>query len=67
MSAAEVASVGTTLVLAPYACAFLSWRYAPEFEHRSDMRGALDSIAGLAATRAGTSCLRRDTLPPAAE
>jgi hypothetical protein len=72
MSTAELVHVGTLLAGAPYSCAFLSWRYEPSFESRPDVRGALDSVATIAATRGGTSCLRRNAeamtsanLPPA--
>jgi hypothetical protein len=61
MSTAELVSVGTLLVQAPYSCAFLSWHYAPEYVSRPDVRAALDSIAAVAATRGGTSCLRHDS------
>ncbi len=62
MSAAEVVNIGTPLASAPYSCAFLRWRFEPAFESRPDVRGALDSLAVVAATRGGTSCLRHD--PP---
>jgi hypothetical protein len=65
MSAAELTRVGTLLVETPYACAFVSWRYDAEFEARSGIRTALDSIAAVARTRGGTSCLRHDLLAPA--
>ena len=45
MSAAELMHVGTVLASAPYSCAFLSWRYQPEFDRRPDVRAALDSVA----------------------
>jgi hypothetical protein len=61
MSAAELMHVGTVLAAAPYSCAFLSWRYQPEFERRPDVRAALDSVAAVAAARGGTSCLRHDS------
>jgi len=61
MSAPELVHVGTVLVQAPYACAFLSWRYAPEYVGRPDVRAALDSVAVMAASRGGTSCLRHDS------
>jgi hypothetical protein len=64
MSAAELAHVGTVLASAPYACALLSWKYEPAFEHRPDARAALDSVASVAATRGGTSCVRGDSVPP---
>jgi hypothetical protein len=63
MSAAELVRLGTLLVETPYSCAFLSWRHEPAFESRPDVRGALDSVAVLAATRGGTSCLRHDAAP----
>jgi hypothetical protein len=60
--------VGTLLAGAPYACAFLSWRFEPAFETRPEVRSALDSLGTLAATRGGTSCLRHPTVPvPAAD
>lgn len=59
MSPAELVSVGTLLVEAPYACAFLSWMHHPAFESRPEIRAALDSVAAVAASRGGTSCLRR--------
>ncbi|HKU62784.1 MAG TPA: hypothetical protein VJQ44_16310 [Gemmatimonadales bacterium] len=65
MSAAELLHVGTLLAETPYACAFVSWRYDAEFEARSDIRAALDSVATVARTRGGTSCLRHDLLAPA--
>ena len=61
MSVAELVNVGTVLADAPYSCAFLSWRYEPQFESRPEVRGALDSIAAVAATRGGTSCVRHDS------
>ncbi len=61
MSSAELVRVGTLLVQAPYSCAFLSWHYAPDYVGRSDVRAALDSVAAVAATRGGTSCLRHDS------
>jgi hypothetical protein len=61
MSAAEVVNVGTVLAQAPYSCAFLSWRYEPAFANHPEVRAALDSIAVVAATRGGTSCLRHDS------
>ncbi|MBA3260134.1 MAG: hypothetical protein H0T68_11800 [Gemmatimonadales bacterium] len=61
MSAAEVLNVGTTLAQAPYSCALLSWRYEPDFESRPEVRAALDSVAAVAATRGGTSCVRDDS------
>ncbi|MBA2458365.1 MAG: hypothetical protein H0V43_05335, partial [Gemmatimonadales bacterium] len=57
MSAAEVLHVGTTLAEAPYSCALLSWRHEQEFESRAEVRAALDSVAAVAATRGGTSCV----------
>lgn len=65
MSAAELARVGTLLVQTPYACAFVSWRYDAAFETRAGMLDALDSVASVAATRGGTSCLRHDPPAPA--
>ena len=59
MSAAELAHVGTVLAAAPYACALLSWRHHPSFASRPEVRAALDSVAGVAAGRGGTSCIRR--------
>jgi hypothetical protein len=61
MSAAELTQVGTVLAGAPYACALLSWRHHAPFESRPEIRAALDSVARLAATRGGTSCMRRGT------
>jgi hypothetical protein len=61
MSAQEMVTVGTLLASAPYACGFLSWRHEPGFESRPDVRAALDSVARVAATRGGTSCLRHDS------
>jgi hypothetical protein len=61
MSPTELVDVGTLLVQAPYSCAFLSFRYEPAFERVPEVRRALDSLVVLAATRAGTSCLRHDT------
>jgi hypothetical protein len=58
MSPAELTRLGTLLVETPYACAFLSWRYDPAFEARPEIRAALDSVASVARTRGGTSCLR---------
>jgi len=61
MSPVELVNVGILLIQAPYSCAFLSWHYAPEYVGRSDVRAALDSLAIVAAGRAGTSCLRHDS------
>ena len=59
MSPAELVRVGTVLAAAPYACAMISWRYDPGFHARAEVRAALDSVRTVAATRGGTSCLRR--------
>jgi hypothetical protein len=65
MSAGELVRVGTILAETPYVCAFVSWRYDAAFEARADIRAALDSVASVAQTRGGTSCLRHDLLAPA--
>jgi hypothetical protein len=64
MSAAELTRVGTVLAETPYVCAFVSWRYDPLFEARPGVRAALDSVAAVARTRGGTSCLRHELLAP---
>jgi hypothetical protein len=61
MSPEELLHVGAVLVQAPYACAFLSWRYDAGYESRPEVRSALDAVAGMAATRGGTSCWRHDS------
>jgi hypothetical protein len=62
MSVPELEHVGTVLAGAPYGCAFLSWRFDPQFESRPEVRAALDSVATVAADRGGTSCIRHDTI-----
>jgi hypothetical protein len=62
MSGSELAHVGKVLAGAPYACALLSWRHEVAFESRPGVRAALDSVAGVAAARGGTSCTRRGTV-----
>jgi hypothetical protein len=61
MAPDELTRVGTVLVQAPYACAFVSWRYDPSFRQSPAIGAALDSLAQLAAARGGTSCVRHDT------
>jgi hypothetical protein len=61
MSTAELVHVGTVLAETPYSCAFLSWHYEPGFVGRPDVQAALDSVALVAATRGGTSCVRHDS------
>ena len=58
MTGAELQQAGVTLAETPYACAFFIWRHDPEYERRPDVRAAMDTIAGAAAVRGGTSCLR---------
>jgi hypothetical protein len=64
MSAAELTRIGTLLVETPYACAFMSWRYDIGFEARPAMRAAVDSLAAVARTRGGTSCLPHTVAAP---
>ena len=64
MSAAELVRLGTLLVETPYACAFVSWRYEAAFEARPEIMAALDSVAAVARTRGGTSCLRHELVAP---
>lgn len=65
MSPAELVRLGTLLVETPYACAFVSWRYEPDFMARPGIMAALDSVASAAENRGGTSCLRHEPAPPA--
>jgi hypothetical protein len=65
MSAAELVRLGTLLVETPYACAFVSWRYEADFIARPGIMAALDSVARVAETRGGTSCLRHELVAPA--
>jgi hypothetical protein len=64
MSAAELVRLGTLLVETPYACAFVSWRYEADFMARPGITAALDSIAAVAESRGGTSCLRHELVAP---
>jgi hypothetical protein len=68
MSAGEIEHAGTVLAGAPYVCAFISWQHEVGFVSRPDIRPALDSVARVAATRSGTTCVRRplpgDSLAP---
>jgi hypothetical protein len=61
MSTAELVHVGTVLAETPYSCAFLSWHYEPGFVGRPDVQAALDSVAVVAGSRGGTSCVRHDS------
>jgi len=58
MTGAELQQAAVTLAETPYACAFFIWRHDPEYERRSDVRAAIDTIAAATAGRGGTSCVR---------
>lgn len=64
MSPAELVRLGTLLVETPYACAFVSWRYEADFMARPGITAALDSVAAVAGSRGGTSCVRHELVAP---
>jgi hypothetical protein len=58
LTAEQIISNGAVLAAEPYACAFISWRYEPTYDGRSDIRDAMTSVAKIAGDRPTTSCVQ---------
>ena len=68
MSASLIESAGSTILKESYPCAFISWQYDARYLSRSDIRGAMQSLAPRARSRSSKSCHRQSReVPPPAE